>query len=54
MRIDPASKIFGVRFNLLLSVVLCVGATVWFVRLGRAHRPDPLAALPGEDQGSSG
>ena len=27
MRVDPASKIFGVRFNLLLSVVLCVGAT---------------------------
>jgi prolipoprotein diacylglyceryl transferase len=54
MRVDPASKIFGVRFNLLLSAVLCVGATVWFVRLGRTRRPDPLAAVPGEDQGSSG
>jgi len=54
IRIDPASKIFGVRFNLLLSVVLCVGSTVWFFRLGRTRRADPLAALPGEDQGSSG
>ena len=48
MRVDPASKIFGVRFNLLLSAILCVGATVWFVRLGRTRRPDPLPAVPGE------
>ena len=54
MRVDPASKLFGIRFNLLLSVALCVGASVWFVRLGRTHKPDPLTALPGEDQGSSG
>lgn len=54
MRVDPASKVFGVRFNLLLSAALCVGASVWFVQLGRSHRPDPLAAVPGEDQGSSG
>ena len=54
MRIDPASKIFGVRFNLLLSVVLCVGATVLVRPTRPARRADPLAALPGEDQGSSG
>ena len=54
MRVDPASKLFGIRFNLLLSVALCVGASVWFVQLGRTRRPDPLTALPGEDQGSSG
>src|SRR6266850_171659 len=54
LRVDPASKIFGVRFNLLLSAALCVGASVWFVRLGRSRRPDPLAAVPREDQGSSG
>jgi prolipoprotein diacylglyceryl transferase len=35
MRSDPATKIFGVRFNALLSAALCVGATVWFVMLGR-------------------
>ena len=52
LRVDPASKIFGVRFNLLLSAVLCVVASVWFVRLGR--RREPLGAIPGEHQGSSG
>ncbi len=40
LRIDQASKVFGVRFNLLLSIVLCVGATIWFVWLGRRHAPD--------------
>jgi prolipoprotein diacylglyceryl transferase len=54
MRSDPASKIFGIRFNLLLSAVLCVVASVWFVRLGRKRDPAALAVAPGEDQGSSG
>ena len=54
MRVDPASKIFGIRFNLLLSVVLSVGATVWFLRLGRKREPAPVTGLPAEDQGSSG
>jgi prolipoprotein diacylglyceryl transferase len=44
LRSDPASEIFGVRFNLLLSAVLCVGASVWFVMLGR--RPESEIALP--------
>jgi prolipoprotein diacylglyceryl transferase len=35
LRVDPASRIFGIRFNLLLSAVLCVLGTVSFVRLGR-------------------
>ena len=35
LRIDDATHIFGVRFNLLLSIVLCVFGTVWFVWLGR-------------------
>ena len=26
LRVDPASKIFGIRFNLLLSAVICVAA----------------------------
>jgi prolipoprotein diacylglyceryltransferase len=54
MRVDPASKIFGIRFNLLLSAVLCVVATVWFVRLERGRNPASLATVPEEDQGSSG
>jgi prolipoprotein diacylglyceryl transferase len=55
MRVDPASKIFGIRFNLLLSAALCVGSSVWFVRLGRRRdRPDALTPIPGESQGSSG
>lgn len=52
LRVDPASEVAGVRFNLLLSAVLCVAATIWFVRLGR--RRDRLGAIPGENQGSSG
>jgi prolipoprotein diacylglyceryl transferase len=47
LRVDPASKIFGVRFNLLLSAALCVGATVWFVQLGRRGKP-PAVADPAE------
>ena len=36
MRSDPATRLFGVRFNALLSAVLCVTATAWFVvRSGR-------------------
>ncbi len=54
MRIDPASKIFGIRFNLLLAAVLCAGATAWFVRLERKRSTAPLATVPREDQGSSG
>jgi prolipoprotein diacylglyceryl transferase len=35
LRVDDATKLFGIRFNLMLSVVLCVGSTIWFVWLGR-------------------
>ena len=41
LRIDNAERIFGIRFNLLLSIVLSVFGTVWFVWLGR--RPQPAA-----------
>lgn len=51
MRVDPASRIFGIRFNLLLSAVLCVIGTVGFVRLGRREGIEPA---PTEVQGSSG
>ena len=43
----PRSRIFGIRFNLLLSAVLCVIGTVWFVRLGR--RSEPSAIGPSRD-----
>jgi prolipoprotein diacylglyceryltransferase len=42
LRIDDATRIFGVRFNLLLSIVLCVFGTLWFIWLGRR----PQAAIP--------
>jgi len=44
LRVDPASKIFGVRFNLLLSAVVCVIGAVAFVRLGRRADPPEVAA----------
>ncbi|MCU1428618.1 MAG: prolipoprotein diacylglyceryl transferase [Actinomycetia bacterium] len=43
MRVDPASRIFGIRFNLLLSAVLCVAFSAWFVILGR--RPESELAI---------
>jgi prolipoprotein diacylglyceryl transferase len=46
LRIDDASKIFGIRFNLLLSAVLCIAGAAWFVYLGR-RATDP-AATSGE------
>jgi len=42
LRIDDASKIFGIRFNLLLSAVLCVFGVAWFVWLGRHSEPSEL------------
>jgi prolipoprotein diacylglyceryl transferase len=38
MRSDPASRLFGVRFNALLSAVLCITATAWFIVLSRRDR----------------
>jgi prolipoprotein diacylglyceryl transferase len=40
MRSDPATRLFGVRFNALLSAVLCITATAWFVVLSGRDR-DP-------------
>jgi len=40
MRVDPASKLFGVRFNALLSAALCLGASAWFIVLARRPAPD--------------
>ena len=47
LRVDPASRIFGIRFNLLLSAVLCVVGIVLFVRFGRTQPP---AITPSGDQ----
>jgi prolipoprotein diacylglyceryl transferase len=44
MRSDPATHVFGIRFNALLSAALCVIASVWFVVLSR--RPLPVDAAP--------
>jgi prolipoprotein diacylglyceryl transferase len=43
MRIDDATKIFGMRFNALLSAVLCVVAVGFFVRFGTRGQPQYLA-----------
>jgi prolipoprotein diacylglyceryl transferase len=53
LRSDQATKIFGLRFNLLLSIALCIFGTLWFIWLGR--RPDrPEARGPGDPEADSG
>jgi prolipoprotein diacylglyceryl transferase len=43
MRSDPATRLFGVRFNAMVSAVLCITATAWFVVLaGRVRDPSHL------------
>jgi prolipoprotein diacylglyceryl transferase len=51
MRSDPATHVFGIRFNALLSAALCVIATVWFVLLAR--RPAPVAVSTDGDPPAS-
>lgn len=46
LRVDDASRLFGVRFNALLSAVLFVLSTLWFIRLGR--RPQSTIAPPND------
>ena len=50
LRIDKATRVFGVRFNLLVSAGLCVAAGVWFVVLASrtsdgAEGPDDAVAV---------
>src|SRR6185369_62098 len=52
LRIDDASRIFGIRFNLLLSAVLCAFGVIWFIWLGRQPVPAPNTA-PETDSGTS-
>jgi prolipoprotein diacylglyceryl transferase len=49
LRIDNATRIFGVRFNLLLSAALCVLGVIWFVWLGRRPQPAQEAVAPAAD-----
>ena len=45
LRIDDATKVFGMRFNALLSAVLCVVGCVLFVRFGRRSRTETTASV---------
>jgi len=40
LRIDKATRIFGIRFNLLLSAALCIGGAASFVWLARQPERD--------------
>jgi prolipoprotein diacylglyceryl transferase len=53
LRIDDATKIFGLRFNALLSAVICVVATFCFVRLARKPRPSASPSSPISDEPTS-
>jgi prolipoprotein diacylglyceryltransferase len=44
LRVDEATRIFGIRFNLLLSIALCIGSTIWFVWLARHKSPAQTVA----------
>ena len=33
LRIDTATKVFGIRFNLMLSIVLCLAGFLWLMKL---------------------
>jgi prolipoprotein diacylglyceryl transferase len=48
LRIDDATKIFGLRFNALLSAVICVISTVVFIRLGRKARRATSSSISDE------
>lgn len=49
LRADEATKVFGLRFNLLLSAVLCVAGTIWFIWLGR-RAPDAPEPAPSVEE----
>jgi prolipoprotein diacylglyceryl transferase len=47
LRIDDATKVFGVRFNLLVSIVVCAGSALWFTWLGRHGKVSDAATASG-------
>jgi prolipoprotein diacylglyceryl transferase len=50
MRSDPATRLFGVRFNALLAAALCVIGAVWFVMLSRREPDEFTDDSPGAAQ----
>jgi prolipoprotein diacylglyceryl transferase len=48
MRSDPATRLFGVRFNAMLSAALCITATAWFVVLATRDRDVGHIAQPSD------
>jgi prolipoprotein diacylglyceryl transferase len=51
LRADPASKVYGIRFNLMLSIVICVCATVWFIILARRGESEVVHFVPAAERG---
>jgi prolipoprotein diacylglyceryl transferase len=51
LRVDPATEVFGVRFNLLLSAVLCAVGVVLFVSWGKRSPVAPSARVHAPDAG---
>ena len=50
LRIDPATQIAGIRVNVFTSVLVGLGALVYFVISSRTHpgreEPDALRGIP--------
>ena len=51
MRSDPATRVFGVRFNALLSAALSVTFWTWLVVLGRRERDTGHSVEVGDEAG---
>jgi prolipoprotein diacylglyceryltransferase len=52
MRSDPATRVFGVRFNALLSAALCIGSGIWFVAASR-RKPETAGGDEGHTVGEA-
>jgi prolipoprotein diacylglyceryl transferase len=53
LRIDPATRLFGVRWNIWMSLIAFLGAVAWLVFDARRRRdePDLAAAEPADHDG---
>ena len=55
LRIDPATRLFGVRWNIWMSLIAFLGAVAWLVFDARRRRDEPdLAAAEPADHGGPG
>jgi prolipoprotein diacylglyceryl transferase len=55
LRIDPATRLFGVRWNIWMSLIAFLGAVAWLVFDARRRRDEPdLAAAEPADPGGPG